>query len=87
MSMAYHLEADRLTEMGNQTFEQFSGTFCNFGQDNWNEKLPTVELAYNNSVTLAPALSLVHANNGHHPRNNWETELEARNAWLLRYVI
>jgi hypothetical protein len=54
--------------------------------DNWSEMLPMAEYAYNNSVTLATAISPFYANYGYHPRTNWQTEAEAGNGWSQNYV-
>jgi hypothetical protein len=48
--------------------------------------LPMVESAYNYSFTSASAMSLFYANYRYHLRTNWQTEVEARNGWLQKYV-
>jgi hypothetical protein len=45
LSTAYHPETDGSTERMNSTMETYIRTFCDFAQDNWNELLPSAQLA------------------------------------------
>lgn len=45
LSTAYHPETDGSTERMNSTMETYIRTFCDFTQDDWNELLPSAQLA------------------------------------------
>jgi hypothetical protein len=67
MSTAFHPQTDGQTERVNQILEQYLRIFCNYQQDNWEELLPTAELAYNNSTHSSTGKSPFFANYGYHP--------------------
>jgi hypothetical protein len=50
MSTAYHPETDGQTERANRTLEEMTRSYVNWKQDDWDEHLSALELAYNNSV-------------------------------------
>jgi hypothetical protein len=50
MSTAYHPQTDGQTERANRTLEEMIRAFVNWKQDDWDEHLSALELAYNNSV-------------------------------------
>ena len=57
-STAYHLETDEQTERTNQTLEDMLCMYVMDPQKRWEEFLPLVEFAYNNSyqstIKMAP---------------------------------
>lgn len=53
MSTAFHPQTDGQTERMNQTLEQMLRIYSNYKQDNWDQLLPAVEFAYNNSKQLS----------------------------------
>lgn len=50
MSTAYHAQTDGQTERANRTLEDMLRAYVNGSQDDWDEYLPLVEVAYNSSV-------------------------------------
>src|ERR1051325_4382026 len=57
MSTAYHPQTDGQTEQMNQTMEQMLRIYTNYKHDNWDELLPAVEFAYNNSKQISTGYS------------------------------
>jgi hypothetical protein len=45
LSTAYHPETDGSTERANSTMETYLRTFCDYAQDDWNDLLPSAQLA------------------------------------------
>ena len=68
-STVYHLETNGQTERTNQTLEDMLRMYVMDQQKRWEEFLPLVEFAYNNSyqstIKMAPLVSI------------WETVLDA----------
>jgi hypothetical protein len=50
MSSSHHPQTDGQTERTNRTMEEMLRHFVNYRQNNWDEVLPALEHAYNNSV-------------------------------------
>ena len=50
MSTAFHPQTDGQTERANRTFEEMIRPNVNFQQDDWDEHLDAIELAYNDSI-------------------------------------
>ena len=53
MSTAFHPQTDGQTERMNRTMEEMLRAYVSYNQDNWDEYLPAVEFAYNNSKQLS----------------------------------
>jgi len=66
-TLGYHPEGDGQTKWVNQTLEQYLCTYCNYQQDNWSERLPLAEFAYNNAPSETTGVSPFFANKGYHP--------------------
>jgi hypothetical protein len=67
MSTAYHPQTDGQTERMNRTLEDMLRATTNYEQDNWDEDLITLEIAYNNSVQASTGFSPFFLNSGQHP--------------------
>ena len=67
LSTAFHPQTDGQTEPQNQTMEQYLCAFANYEQDNWLERLPLAEFAYNNSRHTSTRMTQFFANIGYHP--------------------
>ena len=67
MSTAYHPQTDGQTERMNRTLEDMLRATTNYEQDNWDEHLITLEIAYNNSVQASTGFSPFFLNSGQHP--------------------
>lgn len=52
-SSAYHPETDGQTERMNQTLENLLRAVVNESNDNWEEKLPTIEFTMNNTINAS----------------------------------
>jgi hypothetical protein len=70
-STAYHPETDGQTERTNQTLEQYLRIYGTYNQDDWAEKLPMAEFAYNNAENASTGISPFFANKGYHPRSDF----------------
>ena len=67
LSTAYHPETDGQTERVNQILEQYLRCYVAYLQDNWDELLPLVEFAYNNTPQDSIGMTPFFANKGYHP--------------------
>lgn len=67
MSTAYHPQSDGQTERANRTLEDMIRAYVNYHQNDWDEKLVTCEVAYNNSVQVSTGFSPFYLNSGQHP--------------------
>jgi len=67
MSTAYHPRTDGQTERANRTIEQMLRAYINARQDDWDEHLDAVEIAYNNSKQASTGFSPYYLNYGQHP--------------------
>ena len=72
LSMSFHLETDRQSEIANQEMEKHLRTFVNYQQDDWVDKLPMAEFAVNNNNFLSTRLSPFFASRGLHPRMSFD---------------
>ena len=52
----------------NRTMEEMLRAYTNYQQDNWDDLLPAVEFAYNNSKQVSTGYTLFELNNGQHPK-------------------
>jgi transposase InsO family protein len=68
MSSAYHPQTDGQTERANRTIKEMLRAYVNAQQDNWDQHLSLVELAYNDSVNASTGFTPFYLNNGRHPR-------------------
>jgi len=64
MSTAYHPQTDGQTERANRTLEEMIRAFVNWKQDDWDEHLSALELAYNNSVQASTGRTPFFLNSG-----------------------
>ena len=67
MSTAYHPQTDGQTERANRSIEQMLRAVINEQHDNWDEELPLVEFAYNNSRQASTGTSPFYMNSGQDP--------------------
>ena len=67
MSTANHPQTDGQSEATNKTVEQTLRAFVNYRMDNWDELLPLVEFAINDSVQTSSGMSPFFADTGRHP--------------------
>ena len=67
MSTAYHPQTDGQTERMNRTLEDMLRANTNYEQDNWDEYLITLEIAYNNSVQASTGFTPFFLDSGQHP--------------------
>lgn len=76
MSSAYHPETDGQTERANRTMEEMLRAFVHPRQDDWDEYLPLVEFAYNNSVNATTKFTPFFMNYGRHPSTPIDSALQ-----------
>lgn len=57
MSSAYHPQTDGQSERTNRTLEQMLRNVINYRQNDWDQHLPAIELAYNNSVNATTKMT------------------------------
>jgi transposase InsO family protein len=67
MSTAYHPQTDGQTERANRSIEDILRAYVGKKQDDWDEHLTAVEIAYNNSKQLSTGFSPFYLNYGQHP--------------------
>ncbi len=67
MSTAFHPETDGQTERMNRTIEEMLRSYVNDKHDNWDDYLPYLELAYNNSRQASHKFTPYFLNHGAHP--------------------
>ena len=67
MSSSYHPQTDGQTERMNRTMEEMLRAYTNYQQDNWDDLLPAVEFAYNNSKQASTGYTPFELDNGQHP--------------------
>ena len=67
LSTAFHPQTDGQTERTNAIMEQYLRAYVNYQQDDWTEKLPMAEFAYNNAKQETINESPFYANYGYHP--------------------
>jgi hypothetical protein len=67
MSSAFHPETDGQTERMNRTIEEMLRSYVNDKHDNWDDLLPYLELAYNNSRQASTKATPYFLNHGTDP--------------------
>ena len=67
MSTAYHPQTDGQTERANRTIEEMLRAYVSAKQDDWDQYLAAVEIAYNNSKQTSTGYSPYYLNYGQHP--------------------
>ena len=67
LSTAYHPQTDGQTERANRVVADTLRLYCDQAQDDWDEHLPLVEFALNNSVSAATGQSPFYMLYGYHP--------------------
>jgi hypothetical protein len=67
MSTAYHPQTDGQTERANRTIEEMLRAYVNRKQNDWDQYLTAIELAYNNSKQASTGYSPFYLNYGQHP--------------------
>jgi hypothetical protein len=67
MSTAYHPQTDGQTERANRTIEDMLRAMVSQRQDDWDQHLTAVEVAYNNSRQESTGFSPFFLNSGQHP--------------------
>ena len=67
MSTAYHPQTDGQTERANRTIEEMLRSYVNEKQNDWDEHLTAIEIAYNNSKQSSTGFSPFYLNYGQHP--------------------
>jgi hypothetical protein len=68
MSTADHPQTDGQTERANRTIKQMLRAFVNDRRDDWDELLPVLEFAYNDTVQASTGHTPFFLNIGAHPR-------------------
>lgn len=64
MSTSYHAQSDGQTERANRTLEDALRSYVSAQQDDWDELLPLMEMAYNNSIQASTGFSPYFLNHG-----------------------
>ena len=64
MSTSYHPQTDGQTERANRTIEDMLRAYVSSQQDDWDELLPLMEMAYNDSVQSSTGFSPYYLNTG-----------------------
>ena len=67
MSTAYHPQTDGQTERANRTIEEMLRAYVNSKQNDWDQYLTPVELAYSNSQQTSTGFTPFYLNYGQHP--------------------
>ena len=67
MSTAFHPQTDGLTERANRTLEEMLRAYVSTQHTDWDEHLPSVEFAYNNSVNPTTGYTPFYMNYGQNP--------------------
>eukprot|EP01113_Clastostelium_recurvatum_P044609 TRINITY_DN7552_c0_g2_i1.p1 TRINITY_DN7552_c0_g2~~TRINITY_DN7552_c0_g2_i1.p1 ORF type:complete len:389 (-),score=8.07 TRINITY_DN7552_c0_g2_i1:103-1269(-) len=86
MSTSHHPQTDGQSERTIQILEHMLRCSVHHQQDNWEDLLPGLEFAYNNSVSTATGFSPFYLNYGFHPRTACQpflnTDNPSVNDWL-----
>jgi hypothetical protein len=64
MSTSYHAQTDGQTERANRTLEDALRAYVSSQQDDWDELLPLMEMAYNSSIQASTGFSPFYLSNG-----------------------
>ena len=70
MSTASHPQTDGQTERQNRTLEEALRAYVNYKQDDWDQHLIALELAYNCSVQRSTGYSPYYLNYGYDPASS-----------------
>lgn len=76
MSSAYHPETDGQTERANKTLKEMLRSYVQDGGADWDEWVPMVEFAYNNSEHPGTGFTPFFLNHGVHPHLPWCLDTE-----------
>ena len=68
MSTAYHPQTDGQTERANRTLEEMLRSYVNANQSDWDQHLPTLEIAINNSKQASTGFTPFYLNSGQEVR-------------------
>jgi hypothetical protein len=68
MSTPFHPQTDGQSEAANKTIEQLLRTVIDARQTNWEESLPLLEFAYNDSLSAATGFTPFYLDTGRNPR-------------------
>jgi len=79
MSTSYHAQTDGQTERANRTLEDALRSYVNSQQDDWDELLPLMEMAYNNSVQASTGFSPYFLNHGREMATCLSRSMESTN--------
>ncbi|KAH7461789.1 hypothetical protein FOMA001_g18899 [Fusarium oxysporum f. sp. matthiolae] len=74
LTTAFRPQADGQTERMNQVLEQYLRCYINYEQDNWVEKLPSAQLAYNTAYNESTKLTPFDANAGFTPNAYYDAQ-------------
>ena len=91
MSTSHHPQTDGQTERMNRTMEEMLRAYTNYQQNNWDELLPAVEFAYNNSKNLSTGFTPFEIDLGQHPNTpttfatGKQTNVTATDDFLLKW--
>ena len=77
MSTAFHPQTDGQTEHMNRTLEKMLCSYVTYHQDNWDEQLPALEFAYNNSRNATTGKTPFEVDTGRHPTTPSSYPIEA----------
>jgi transposase InsO family protein len=69
MSTSRHPQTDGQTERMNRTLEEMLRSYVNSDMTNWDDLLPAVEFAYNDSTQASSGMTPFFANYGFHPHS------------------
>ncbi len=67
MSTAFHPQTDGQTERANRTLIEQLRCYVNYHQDDWDQYLPLLEIAHNNTISSTTGYSPFFLNYGFHP--------------------
>jgi len=78
LSTAFRPQTDKQTERINQVLEQYLRCYINYKQNNWVEKLPIAQFAYNTAYNKSTKTTPAHANFGFTP-NAYHNKQDPKN--------
>jgi hypothetical protein len=68
LSSAFHPQTDGQTERTNRTIEEMQRAYADTRQDSWDEDLPALEFAVNDSINMSTGRTPFFISHGFHPR-------------------
>jgi hypothetical protein len=80
MSTAFHPQTDGQTERANRTLEDMLRSYVNYEQDDWDQHLVALEIAFNNSVQASTGLTPFQMNYTQHPNFALDHAIQPANA-------